>query len=383
LVRVVATLGTAQTVAWASSYYLPAIVAKGMAADLGVTTPWVFFAFSAGLLISGFVGPLSGRLIDTHGGHRVLPASNLLFATGLVSLSFANGPVALIASWLIMGFAMSFGLYEAAFATLARIYGRDARRAITGIALVAGCASTIGWPLTAWLEVSFGWRAACLAWAGAHLLICLPLNLSLPAGEHQSRITDDTAPPSTPDARKRWIMAALALVFAGTLFGSASMAAHLPRVLQEAGASLPAAIAAAALVGPSQVVARILEFTLMRRIQPLTSAQLATLAHPIGVGVLLATGAPAAPVFTVAHGAGNGVMTIARGTLPLHLFGAGGYGQRQGLLMMPARFSQACAPFIFDILLSHLGTAALAVTAALGVLSFLTLTAIAKVPARR
>jgi MFS family permease len=367
--RVVAMLGTAQTLAWASSYYLPAILANRMAADLGLDTAWVFVAFSCGLLISGFVGPLSGRLIDVHGGHRVLPVSNLLFAVALTSLGLAAGPVSLIASWLLMGAAMACGLYEAAFSALARIYGAEARRAITGITLIAGFASTLGWPLTAWLELSFGWRAACFLWAAAHVLVCMPLNLLLPGGKHASRGAADAAAPR-PDRRKRWMMAALAFVFAGTWFGSTSMAAHLPRVLQEAGASLPAAIAAAALVGPAQVAARVLEFWFMRRVQPVTSAQVAALAHPVGAGILLAAGAPAAPVFTLAHGAGNGVMTIATGTLPLHFFGAGGYGLRQGLIMMPARFLQAFAPFVFDLLLSRFGTGALAVTAMFGIASF-------------
>ena len=169
------------------------------------------------------------------------------------------------------------------------------------------------------------------------------------------------------------MMGALAFVFAATWFGSTSMAAHLPRLLQEAGATLPAAVAAAALIGPAQVAARAMEFWLMRRVQPLVSAQVASLTHPVGAGLLLAVGAPAAPFFTVLHGAGNGVMTIANGTLPLHLFGAGGYGLRQGLLMMPARFLQAGAPFLFDILLSRFGVAALGFTSALGVASFLTL----------
>jgi MFS family permease len=368
-VRVIAGLGTAQTLAWASSYYLPAIVANNMAADLGLTTPWIFIAFSCGLLLSGFCGPLSGRLIDLHGGHRVLPASNLLFAAALTSLGFATGPVSLIASWLAMGIAMSCGLYEASFSTLARIYGQDARRAITGITLIAGFASTIGWPLTAWLELSFGWRAACFTWAAAHLLICLPLNATLPRRIHESRNRAEAAGPA-PSRPDRWIMAALAFVFAATWFGSTSMAAHLPRVLQEAGASLPAAITAAALVGPAQVGARVMEFWLMRHVKPLTSAQVATLAHPLGAGILLVSGAPAAPVFTVAHGAGNGVMTIANGTLPLYFFGAGGYGVRQGLLMMPARLLQAGAPFLFDVLLTRVGTAALGVTAAFGIASF-------------
>lgn len=369
---VIAGLGMAQTLAWASSYYLPAVLANSIAAELGLTTPWVFIAFSLGLLVSGFLGPLAGRLIDLHGGHRVLPASNLLFATALVCLGFASTPVALFASWLLMGMAMSCGLYEAAFSTLARIYGQQARRAITGITLVAGFASTIGWPLTAWLDVSVGWRNACFVWASAHLLICLPLNRALPAAKHGSALAS-VAAAQVPQPAKRWMMAALAFVFAGTWFGSTSMAAHLPRVLQEAGATLPAAIAAAALVGPAQVAARALEFWLMRHVHPLTSAQVASLAHPVGAGILIATGAPAAAIFTVAHGAGNGVMTIANGTLALHLFGPGGYGLRQGMLMMPARILQSGAPFLFDVLLSRMGAAAISVTAAFGVASFLAL----------
>src|SRR6185436_3894847 len=201
-VRVIPGLGTAQTLAWASSYYLPAILANSMAAELGLTTPWVFVAFSLGLLISGFAGPLSGRLIDRHGGHRVLPASNVLFATALISLGLANGPASLIASWLLMGAAMSCGLYEAAFSTLARIYGGEARRPITGITLIAGFASTLGWPVTAWLELKYGWRTACFAWAAAHLPICLPLNLMLPRGLHASRTAADQPRPP-PDRRTR------------------------------------------------------------------------------------------------------------------------------------------------------------------------------------
>jgi MFS family permease len=370
--QVVASLGIAQTLAWASSYYLPAVLANSISRDLGVGTPWIFIAFSGGLLLSGFLGPLSGRLVDRYGGHRVLPVSNVLFAVALAALGFAAGPLSLIAAWLLMGIAMSCGLYESAFAALARIYGSNARVSITGITLVAGFASTVGWPLTAWLDASIGWRAACFIWAGTHLVVCLPLNALLPRASAAVQNS-----PELPDAKdkssKAWTMAALAFVFAGTWFGSTAMAAHLPRVLQEAGATLPAAIAAAALVGPAQVGGRLLEFWFMQRVQPIVSAQLAALAHPIGAGILLAGGAPAAAVFTVTHGAGNGVMTIANGTLPLALFGPGGYGARQGLLMLPARLLQAMAPFVFDLLLSRYGTGALLLTGALGVASFATL----------
>jgi len=366
--RVVAALGSAQTLAWGSTYYLPAILANPMAAELRLSTAWVFIAFSCGLLVAAALGPLSGRLIDAYGGRRVLPGSNTIFALGLALLGCATDAAWLFGSWFVLGVAMSCGLYESAFATLARIYGQDARRAITGITLIAGFASTIAWPLTAWMEASFGWRVACFIWAAAHVVICAPLNLSLPMGERIVGTATGVA-ASVTEQGKTWIMVALAFVFSATWFGSTAMAAHLPRLLQEAGASLPAAIAAAALVGPAQVAGRLVEFGLMRRMHPLTSARVAAMAHPIGAGVLLTVGAPAAPVFTVVHGAGNGVMTIANGTLPLHFFGAGGYGLRQGLLMMPAKLLQAGAPFIFDLLLSRFGTAALGATAALGVAS--------------
>lgn len=371
---VVAMLGIAQTLAWASSYYLPAVLANPVAAALGVSTGWVFLSFSAGLLVSAAAGPFAGRLIDRHGGARVLAGSNVVFAAGLGLLGASSGGASLLAAWLVIGIGMGTGLYEAAFSTLARIFGAEARRSITGITLVAGFASTIGWPLSAFLEAELGWRATCFVWALAHLVVCLPLNLALPAGTPLSpRLPADKVEKDAGSPRRLWLMAAVSFVFAAGWFCSTAMAAHLPRLLQAAGASLPAAIAAAALVGPAQVAARLLEFWLMRRAHPIQSARIASLSHPVAATGLLAVGAPAAPFFTILHGAGNGVLTIAMGTLPLALFGAGGYGLRQGLLMAPARLVQAIAPFAFDLLLGRFGDRAVLFTAALALCAFATL----------
>ncbi|MGQ0652299.1 MAG: MFS transporter [Betaproteobacteria bacterium] len=378
--RVIIALGTAQTFAWGSTYYLPAILANPMAAELGVGTPTVFVAFSLGLLLSAFIGPGSGRLIDLHGGHRVLPASNLLIAAGLAMLGSSTGALTLTASWLVIGAGMSAGLYEAAFSTLARIFGASARRAITGITLIAGFASTVCWPLSGWMDSAFGWRATCYVWAAVQLFVCLPINVMLP----RTRAAEHAAPKEPVAAgggpRHAWLMAAMAFVFAGTWFSSTAMAAHLPRLLQEAGATHAGAIAAGALIGPAQVAARLVEASLMRHFSPLASARVATLAHPLAAGGLVAFGAPATTFFALTHGAGNGVMTIANGTLPLYLLGAGGYGFRQGLMMAPARFVQAASPFIFDLALSRYGTGALALTAGFALCSFVVLLLI---PSRR
>jgi predicted MFS family arabinose efflux permease len=145
--------------------------------------------------------------------------------------------VSLFAAWLVMGLGMSCGLYEAAFSTLAGIYGRDARRAITGITLIAGFASTVCWPLSAYMDVTIGWRATCFAWAAAHLIIALPINLLLPPGRRHEPATASGAQEASPN-RRMLVMAGLSCVFAAAWFGSTAMAAHLPRVLQEAGATL-------------------------------------------------------------------------------------------------------------------------------------------------
>ena len=374
----VARLGTAQTLAWASSYYLPAMLAAPMARDLGVATPTVFAAFSVALIVSALLGPFAGRAIDRHGGRPVLMGTNLLFAAALAGMALAQGPVGLFAAWVLMGVAMGSGLYEAAFATLVRLYGQDARSAITGITLIAGFASTVGWPLSAWMETQWGWRGACAGWAALHLLVGVPLNGWLPRADAADKApepsTDAIAAPTTEPAVSAPPTPAhplrttvlLSLVFAVTWFTSTAMAAHLPRLLQASGTSLQAAVALAALVGPAQVAARLLEFGFLRRLHPLLSAQLAAAAHPVGAGLLMVLGGPAAAVFTVLHGAGNGILTIAKGTLPLVLFGPAGYGARQGLMMVPARVAQAFAPVLFGMLLDSAGAAALWLTTLLG-----------------
>jgi MFS family permease len=363
-------LGSAQTLAWGSTYYLPAILAVPMADDLGISTGLVFAAFSAALVVSAILGPLAGRRIDFFGGRDVLAVSSLTFAVGLVMLGLAKGATMLFAGWLVLGVGMAMGLYEAAFSTLAGIYGREARGPITGITLLAGLASTICWPISAYMEAEIGWRLACFVWAAAHVAVGLPLNrllvplgtqpITVPAHESEDGVT------LAPAGLGNHAMLLLAFVFAATWFTSTAMAAHLPRLLEEAGASPAAAVAAAALVGPAQVAARVLEFGVLQRFHPLLSARLAAIAHPIGAVAVLWFGAPAAIFFTVLHGAGNGILTIAKGTLPLSIFGPFGYGLRQGILMVPARFGQAGAPFVFAVLMERYGASALLLSIGLG-----------------
>ncbi len=362
----VLALGSAQTLAWASSYYLPAMLATPMARDLGIDRPTVFALFSMALMVSAVTGPAAGRLIDRHGGGSVLLSSNVLFVLGLLGLGLAQGVVGLALAWAVLGVAMGCGLYDAAFAALVRLYGRDSRQAITGITLIAGFASTVGWPLTTLLEAQFGWRGACFTWAALHVVIGLPLNAWLPrAGPHDAPAVAapagdvPAASPAPAPPPPRYTAALLALLFSMLGFVSTAMAAHLPGLLQAAGATLAVAVLAGALIGPAQVAARVFEFSVLKRFSPLVSARTAALTHPLGAAVLLLSGPAAALLFAVLHGAGNGLLTIVRGTLPLALFGATGYGARQGWIALPGRILGGLSPWLFGLALERYGARAL------------------------
>jgi len=373
---IILALGTTQTLAWASSYYIPAILADPIARDLGISSNWVFAAFSASLVLSALFAPRIGRQIDLVGGRSVLAFSNLTLAAGLALLGLTSSLPMLVAAWLLLGIGMGCGLYDAAFGALGRIYGDTARRAITGITLMAGFASTIGWPLTALGLEHIGWRNTCFAWAAAHILIGLPLNLlMIPRVEGAKAALASAVKPQIPIDRT---MALLAFAFAAAWSVTGAMAAHLPRILESTGATPLQAVAAGALIGPAQVAARIAEASFLSRFHPLVSARLACITHPIGAAVIALLGGGAASAFAIFHGTGNGILTIARGTLPLSIFGPQNYAYRLGIIGAPARMAQAAAPLAFGVLIDVLGEKVLIVSSALSLAALLALLLVRK-----
>ena len=347
-----------QTLAWGSSYYLPAILADPIAAGLGVPKSLFFGFFSGSLLLQAALGPAIGKAIDRHGGRGVLVLSNLVLGARAAMAGLrtrAGRPGRRLG---VLGIGMALGLYDAAFATLTALYGREARGPITGITLIAGFASTVGWPLSALLNDSFR-LARRLPRLGGAQPPRLPADQ--PLSHSAARRPAHPAPPRDPAvAPPANGMAVLAFVFGAVGFVTGAMAAHLPRLLEMSGATATAAIAAASLMGPAQVAARLFEFGVLKRLHPLVSTRLALLMHPLGAAVLGIAGAPAAAAFALFHGAGNGLLTISRGTLPLALFGPAGYGLRTGIIAAPARVTTAAAPLLFGLLLNAMGTGGVA-----------------------
>lgn len=370
--RVVSAIGAGQLLAWASSYYLLAILAKPMSQGLGIEPASVYAGFSAALLLAAVLGPFIGGLIDRHGGRALLLASNGVFALGLLCLASAQGLISLTIGWLLIGAAMPMGLYDAAFSTLVSLYRNEARRSIVGVTLIAGFSSSISWPLSAAVEAHFGWREVCAMWALLHLTVGVAIHAFLiprtkPLALHAESVVaspEQVAPP----ASTLWILAA---VFSTSGFAFAALASHLPRMLQLVGCTPAAAVGFASLVGIAQVLARLAEAGFLNRLHPLISARLSMALHPLGVLLLMMVGAPAAMLFTILHGAGIGLMTIVKGTLPLALFGPQGFGRRTGFLEAPSRIAQAIAPVAFGISLDVWGSHALWISGALTFAGFL------------
>jgi len=346
--RTALLIGTAQTLAWAFTYYLPAVIAPAVVAELHADRELVFGAFSLALLISGLAAPRVGRVIERHGGRPVLLASVALLSLGLALLGLLPGLWGWTLGWVVLGFGMATGLYEAAFATLGVLYGGGARRPITMVTLLAGFASTVGWPVSAALLPLLGWRGTCLAYAALLLLVLLPLYWLVPprAAPAPDPATDQAAEAKTvlPPAWARRTFLLLAVFFTLRAFISTTMSVHLPTVLAGLGLSAAAAVGAASLMGPSQVAGRLLEFTLGRAAHPLTAARLGGALLPLGALLLVLAGPVAAVPFVILYGASNGILTISRGALPLALFGPRGYPVLMGRLAMPILLVQAAAP---------------------------------------
>ncbi|MCB1542523.1 MAG: MFS transporter, partial [Rhodoblastus sp.] len=296
------------------------------------------------------------------------------FATGLAILGVANGLAMTIAAWLLIGLGCGLGYYETAFAALTRLYGVSARRLISGVTLIAGFTSTVSWPLMAWLEAHAGWRGTCFFWVAANLLIALPLNLTLPAPG--AVIEPDIAsgarsdyPPALDPGTERRAMTAIALMFTATAIVSSGLSAIMPNLLAHFGVSHTTAILASALIGPAQVVGRLAEMGWLARYHPLVSARLATMFLPIGTGAFIVGGAAFAVPFTMLYGLGN-ILTIARGSLPLAIFGPAGYGRRVGLLSAPSRMAAAAAPVAVGMLFDASPTTGLFAMVACNLIGF-------------
>jgi hypothetical protein len=320
---------------------------------------WIVAGLSLGLFIAGLVSPFVGKQIQQRGGRPVLAASALLMAAGQVGLAFAPNLPMFIGAWVAMGLGMGAGLYDAAFSTLGRLYGHTARQHITTLTLFGGLASTACWPLSAALVSGFGWRGACIAYAAMQLFISLPIYLvAITDRDAPSWAKVDKTETGSAIARRPGRLRAIFILLATTIMIgsmlSTVMSVHLLTMLQVHGIALSAAVALGAIVGPSQVGARFFEMLISRYHHPIWTKIASVCLVAAGL-TLFWVGIPIIAIALILYGAGIGLESIARATLPLAIFGAGNYAPIMGRLALPSLFAQAAAPSLGALLILHLG----------------------------
>jgi predicted MFS family arabinose efflux permease len=314
----------------------------------------VVAGLSLGLGLAGLVSPLVGRLIDRFGGRPVLGVGAVLLALGLVALALAQGLASYLLAWILLGLGMGAGLYDPAFATLGRLYGQSARSAITSLTLFGGFASTVCWPLSAFLEAHFGWRETCIAYALLQLVFALPVHMLVLPRERatsaapSAQVANTPAEtPAAPNGAAMFILLASVITISSVV--STVMSVHLLGVLQDRGFALAAAVGLGALVGPSQVGARAIEMAVARFHHPIWTKLVSTSCVVLGLG-LLWIGISLPAVALVFYGAGIGLESIARGTLPLAIFGPAKYPIIMGRIARPSLLAQAIAPTLAAVL---------------------------------
>ena len=370
---VISVLGVAQILAWGTSFYFPAVFAGPIVADTGWSLGWVVGGTSVGLLVAGLISPQVGRIIDLHGGRPVLLASSLFYAAGLIGIGLSPALPIYLFAWVLLGIGMGTGLYDAVFAALGRMYGSAARGPITNLTLFGGFASTICWPLSAFMIEHIGWREACFVYAGLHLVVALPLQTAVIRRAPKQGVADiaavEPAQPVLPAriANETLIFAMLALVLSIAAGIGSIVIVSFMIFLQARGVDYAAAVSLGTLFGPAQVGARVIERVFGGHYHPIWTMIACCVLMAIGL-LLLAGHFQFLVLIILIYGGGYGISWIGRGTLPLALFGPIRFPRLMGRLAFPSLIVQALAPSAGALLIEAQGA-----DATIGVLTALAL----------
>ena len=373
--QTVAVLSITQIISWGSSFDMLGVMGRIIAPGLGLSNEIIFAGLTVMMVVTGLVSPATGRWLARYGAARVLAASSITFALGLLLLAVANGLVLYAIAWLVMGLAGAMGLSAPAYAAVVEREGLNGKRTIAIMMLFTGLSATLFWPMLTVLNAHFGWRATYLICAALHLVVNLPLYLfALPKpiaaakgepGHHAAPI-----PLSAAGRRKAFLLIAAATTI--STFVTFGLAPSLLEIFRQYGASPALALQLGSARGVIGISARLVDMLLGRRGNPILSAVVGIGLMVISFGLLLAAGASTAQlvIFTLLFSFGSGVMAVARALLPLALFSPGEYGLHSARLALPQNLANAVAPVVFAAVLDHASAPiALAVCAALAALS--------------
>ena len=361
----VIALGITQITAWGTSYYCLGVLAGSIGNELGWTRGFVFLGFTVSVLVMALISTAIGRLIDRVGARSVMSAGSVIVAIALLLLSKVHDQWAYLAVWALMGFGMRLCLYDAAFAALVQVTPTRGRAAISYLTLFGAFASSVFWVVGHYLDEALGWRQTVVVFAALNIVVCLPLHwfglarreavVSADGAVAKAATASGPAPLEGTARTIGIVLFALIMSLNGYVFGVVSV--QLVPLLEAAGLAAATAVWLASMKGVAQFAGRAVEITFGRNLSPMMVARLSMAAMPVAFGLLYGSGGRFGMLagFTLLMGASQGVLSIIRGTVPLALFGAKGYGAVTGLIATPILFVSACAPTVFAWIVDRWG----------------------------
>jgi MFS family permease len=367
------TMAIAQIISWGTLFYAFSLFVVPMHESLGWSPPVLNGALSLGLLSTGVVAFPVGTWIDRHGGRGVMTLCSL--AGGLLLLAWAQVDTLWMfyGIWVCIGASMAGVLYEPAFAVITAVFGPDARRGITALTLVAGFASTIFMPLTQLLIGALGWRHVLLVLGVLNLALCLPLHALFVPGATTSHLParpkDDTPPArGLRGMLCGRVFVGLALWFTAYNAAQTAFIFQFVPLLTTWGVETAAILTSVAIIGPMQVVGRLILMCWSTHLETREIGMAVTVLLPASVLALLVLPHTLLALGLVAtlYGVGNGIMTIVRGIAVSDLIGRTHYGAMNGALTVPTNVAKALAPFVAAALWSAMGDPALMLWSILG-----------------
>ena len=353
-------LSVGQLVSWGLVYYTFPLFIAPMEQELGWTRSSMFGALSAGLLTAGLCSIPVGAWIDHGHGRLLMTGGSLLAAILLVVWSRVESLPVFYALWIGLGACQAVILYEPAFAVITRVYGPRYKQAILLITFLGGLASTFGIPFAQFLIERIGWRPALEVMAGVNLAVAFLIHWLFVPGPHEKPVPIAEPRPQTDGTAKKSPLAAavrvpafwgLVVAFAGYGLAFSAMSFHLIPLLDERGVPIGVVMAIVALIGPMQVVGRVLLMVGQRHVTTIQLGAGIYFAFPISMA-MLATGISdvyGLILFAIIYGVANGLLTILRGMAVPEFIGPEGYGIVSGALTLPTNVMRAAGPLLASL----------------------------------
>ena len=257
----------------------------------------------------------------------------LLGAVLLLALSQAEAAWHFHLIWMGLGVLMAGALYEPCFAHLTHVLGAEARRSITTVTLIAGFAGTVSFPTSHLLAEAFGWRGAVLGLAALAGLAGCPLmwwGARLPSDTRsESAASGPATDGALGEALRVPVFWLVSIAFAATALNHGMLLSHFLPLVSERGVAGGAAVLAASLIGPMQILGRLAMVAVQDRLSMSAICMISfasTTLFFVAVLPLLVF------VFVALQGSGYGVTSITKPVITLEYLGRRGFGVISGAI---------------------------------------------------